>query len=127
MKILLSFAFLALSALTVFAQTEQPKEVFLNSKKMKARIAKQEFSDIPQNVRDCHARGTFLFYVKVDEEGNAKSAKIVSGLCKDVNEYLEKTIAAWKFRPLKVDETKTAFRGVVEVPFCYGSFRACDW
>ena len=126
MKFLLSFIFIVLFSFTVPAQLEQ-KEVALSSKKIKERIVKPEFPDVPQDVRDCHARGTFVLYVKVNAEGNVKSAKLVSGLCKSANEYVEETVASWKFKVLEVDGKATAFRGVVNVPFCYGGFGDCGW
>jgi len=122
MKIFLSFIFIVLFFLPVLAQTEQEREVRLPPKKMKERIFKQGFSDVPQSVRDCHATGTFVFYVKVDTHGDVKSAKLIKGLCKDANEYIERAIANWKFKPLEIVTKKTAFRGVVEIPFWYGSF-----
>ena len=127
MKIVLSLILIALLFLSVFAQTEQEKEVRLPPKEMKERIVKQEFSDVPQSVRDCHATGTFRFYVKIDTEGKVKSANLVSGLCKAANEYTEKAVANWKFKPLKVEEKKVSFRGIIEVPFCYGGFGACSY
>jgi hypothetical protein len=127
MKFFLSFIFIALLLFPVFAQTEQEKEVRLPPKAMKERIVKQEFSDVPQSVKDCHGRGTFTFFVKVDTEGKVKSAKLVSGLCKAVNEYIEMTVTNWKFKPLKVAEKKTPFRGVIQIPFCYGSFGSCGY
>ncbi len=89
---------------------------------MKERIIKQGFPDVPQSVRDCHATGTFVFYVKVDTQGNVKSTRLVKGICKDANEYVEMAIANWKFKPLEIDTKKIAFRGVVEIPFWYGGF-----
>jgi len=127
MKIFLFFILIALFFLPVFAQTEQEKEVRLPPKEMKERIVKQEFPDVPQSVRDCHARGTLRFYVKVDTEGKVKSVNLVSGLCKAANEYTEKAVVNWKFKPLEVDEKKVSFRGVIEVPFCYGGFGACGY
>lgn len=127
MKIFLSLILIALFFLPVFAQTEQEKEVPLPPKKLKERIVKQEFPDVPQSVRDCHATGTFRFYVKVDTEGKVKSVNLVSGLCKAANEYTEKAVANWKFKPLEADGKKVSFRGVIEVPFCYGGFGACSY
>lgn len=127
MKFYLNFIFIFLFSINVFAQTEQKKEVSLPSQKIKERIVKQEFLDVPQNVRECHARGTFNFYVKVDAEGNLKSAKLISGLCKNANEYVEKAIVSWKFKVLEIEGKAVAFRGVLLISFCYGGFGDCDW
>ncbi len=90
-------------------------------------MVKQEFPNVPQEVRDCHARGTFRVRVKVDAEGIVKSAKLISGLCKDANNYVEETVASWKFKVLEIDGKPTPFRSIVQISFCYGFFGACDW
>ncbi len=124
--ILLVFIFTVLttSALSQ-AESNQEKVISLSAKAMKKRIIKQEFSDIPQSVRDCHATGAFYLRVKVDQEGIVKSANLYSGGCQKANEYVEKTIAGWKFKPLKVNKRKVSFVGHIAIPFCYGSFGSC--
>lgn len=128
MKSVIHLVFIfAVLATSILAQEEsnQEKEISLSAIAMKKRIIKREFSDIPQSVRDCHATGAFYLRVKVDQEGRVKSTNLYSSPCLKANQYVEKTIASWKFKPLEVNKRKVSFVGHIAIPFCYGSFDSC--
>ncbi len=126
MKIFLSFMLVSIFPLTAFSQAKQEKVIYLSSKKIKERVVQKEFPDVPQSVRNCHAKGTFNFFVTVDVDGKVKSAKLINGLCDKANKYTGKAIANWKFKILEVENKATAFRGLIIIPFCYGNFESCD-
>ena len=92
---------------------------------MRERIVKQEFPDVPESVRNCHRTGSLLFLVEVNSNGTVRSVKPITSICKSVSEYAVRAIGIWKFKPLKISNTPVPFRGVIAIPFCYGSFS--DW
>lgn len=78
---------------------------------------------MPEKVRDFHARGMIRVHVFVNEEGNVTKANLISfSHYKDFKDYIEKTVADWKFEPLLSDEKNVSFKALIEIPFCYGSF-----
>jgi outer membrane biosynthesis protein TonB len=123
MKIIFTAIFILLFSFSVSAQTESNKAILLSTKKTKVKIIKREFPDVPEKVRDYHARGMIRVLVLVGEEGNVKRAGMFSfGDNQDLKDYIEKTVANWKFEPRIIDEKNVSFRAVIEIPFCYGSF-----
>ncbi|HSK73283.1 MAG TPA: TonB family protein [Pyrinomonadaceae bacterium] len=122
MRFLLSTIFLICFSLSAFSQTEQKKVIPLASLKIKERIVKFEFPNVPQEVRDFHARGQFRLRFVVDENGKVKEINSLSKFSEKVNEYLEETIKNWQFKPLKINGEKISYSGIVVIPFCYGSF-----
>lgn len=96
---------------------------------MKKRVVKMGFPDVPQEVKLCHAKGALYLLIMVDQEGVVKNVKYISGInhsiCRRLREYVEQTVANWEFKPLKIKKEKVSFKGVIEVPFCYGSFGSC--
>lgn len=123
MKILIALFFILILSCVVFAQTNKKKIVLLPSKLFKERIVKQEFPNVPQKIRDCHGRGTITLRILVNENGKTEAVNFISGICESkMAEYLEETISEWKFKPLEIDDEKVAFRGILQIPFCYGSF-----
>lgn len=123
MKSILSILFVVLFSFSIFAQKESEKDVRLSGNKLKVEIIKRDFPDVPQSVREYHARGMIRVRVSVDEEGNVKKAILVSFTqSKDLKDYVEKTVAGWKFKPYEVDGERKPFTKVIEIPFCYGSF-----
>lgn len=125
MKIFLSLLIIVLSSSFVFTQTKQEKEIRLSVKEIKKRIIKEEFLDIPQEVKNCHGTGILTLRVKVDQNGIVKSLQLISGICPKVNEYIVKAVENWKFKPLRIDNENVSFRGFIQVPFCYGAFGGC--
>lgn len=66
--------------------------------------------------------GTMTLRILVDENGKAGAVNFVSGICeKNMTEYLTKIVFEWEFKPLKIDGEKVAYRGILQIPFCYGS------
>ena len=122
MRFLLIAILLVCFSLSVFSQTEQKKSISLSPSKMKEQIVKQEFLNVPQEVRKYHATGTWRFRVSVDETGKIENILPLNKYSDSLNEYLEKTIRTWKFKPLVVDEVNVSYRGIIFIPFCYGSF-----
>lgn len=119
------FLFIAVLLSSVAFSQNQEDEVRLSSKEMDERIIKRQYPDVPESVREYHATGTIVLRVGVDKEGIVKNVRLVRGINRNVDEYLEKTISNWRFNPLVIDEKKTSFRGVIAVQFCYGSFGSC--
>lgn len=122
MKILLPTIFLICFSLPVFSQTEQKKIVRLSSLKIKEKIVKFEFPNVPQEIRDFHAQGQFLLRLVVDENGKVKEIISLTKFSEKVNEYLKGTVKNWQFEPLKINGEKVSYNGIIFIPFCYGSF-----
>jgi outer membrane biosynthesis protein TonB len=123
MKIILPVIFIALFSSVVSAQTKSVKATTLSSRKTKVKIIKREFPEVPEKVRDYHARGIIRVLVFVNEEGTVGKANLISfNYYRHLNDYIEKTVADWKFEPRVIDEKNVSFKTVIEIPFCYGSF-----
>ncbi|HEX8369130.1 MAG TPA: energy transducer TonB [Pyrinomonadaceae bacterium] len=123
MKIILPVIFITLFSSVVSAQTKSVKATTLSSRKTKVKIIKREFPEVPEKVRDNHARGIIRVLVFVNEEGTVGKANLISfNYYRHLNDYIEKTVADWKFEPRVIDEKNVSFKTVIEIPFCYGSF-----
>jgi len=122
MKFLSLSILLLCFSISIFSQAEQKKSISLSPSKMKEQIVKQEFLNVPQEVRKHHATGTLRFRISVDEIGKIENIQPLNKYSDSLNEYLEKTIRTWKFKPLVVDEVNVSYRGIIVIPFCYGSF-----
>lgn len=123
MKIILPVIFITLFSSVVSAQTKSVKATTLSSRKTKVKIIKREFPEVPEKVRDYHARGIIRVLVFVNEEGTVGKANLISfNYYRHLNDYIEKTVADWKFEPRVIDEKNVSFKTVIEIPFCYGSF-----
>jgi TonB family protein len=123
MKIFLPVIFIVIFSSVISAQTESPKATAFSPRKTKVKIIKQEFPDVPEKVRDFHARGMIRVVVFVNEEGKVTKANLVSfSNYKDLKDYVEKTVGDWKFEPRVIDEKNVSFKTIIEIPFCYGSF-----
>ncbi len=127
MRFLLFTCFLIGFSISVFSQTEEEKVVPLSSLKIKERIVKQEFPNVPQEVRNYHSRGKFRYFIIVDKNGKAKEIKPLSEVSKRVDKYLEQTIKNWQFKPLEVNGEKISYKTIILIPFCYGSFNLCPY
>ena len=126
MKFLLFIALLFCFSHSVFSQTEE-KVMPLSALKVKEKIVEQEFPNVPQEVRNFHARGQFRYLVIVDKTGKANRVNPVSDFSERVDKYLIETIKNWEFKPLKLDGEKVSYRAVILIPFCYGSFSRCSY
>lgn len=122
MRILTIAVVLAVYSLCAFAQGAQNKAVYVPISQMKNRVVNRNFSNVPESVRNLHARGSFVLKVNVDESGRVSRAIVVSGFTVPANEYVQKTVSAWNFTPLIVDGKNVAFVGTLEIIFCYGAF-----
>ncbi|MGI9054508.1 MAG: hypothetical protein ACR2F2_01765 [Pyrinomonadaceae bacterium] len=127
MRFLSITIFLICFSISAFSQTEQEKVVSLSALKVKGTIVKQEFSNIPQEVRDFHARGQFRYFIIVDKNGKVKEIKPLSEFSKRVDDYLTVTIKKWQFKALDLDGEKVSYKTVILIPFCYGSFSRCSY
>ncbi len=115
--------FVLIFSFSVFSQTEAKERVFLPTKLFKERIIKQDFPDVPQEIKEFHARGSITVHISVDEKGKAEKVNVISGFSEEqITDYLTKTITEWKFKPLEIDGRKVPFKGILQTPFCYGSF-----
>jgi TonB family protein len=104
-------------------KSNQEKAIHLSNKAIRKRIIKQEFLNIPQGVRDCHVTGSFFLRLRVNQDGRVENAKLLtSGPCQEVNEYVEKAVSNWKFKPLKLNKRNVPFVGNIVIPFWYGGF-----
>ena len=124
-KILSTLFLLVLSAPILSAQDVKPE--ILGSKKTLERLVSEKFSEVPKEVMDFHARGTISVLLLVDNSGNVSNLKMLGGFShiNFMKEFITKEISSWKFRPLMKNGKRVPFRGLVAIPFCYGSFRPC--
>ena len=125
LKGILLIALIFLTANTVFPQTGVEKEIRLSLKSMKKRIVNQSFPEIPESVRQCHVKGSLVFHVRVDTEGKVKEIAKVTGLCTSADSFIQQAVANWCFQPLKSSGRVVPFRGIIQIPFCYGGIGSC--
>lgn len=126
MRNLTALFFILIFSCAVFAQTDKEKSVSISPKALKERIIKQEFPDVPEEIRRYHAKGVLNLRVSVDEDGNVKKVNIITEFTnKTLSDYLQKTIFDWKFKPFEKNGKRVSVTGILQIPFCYGSFS--DW
>ena len=121
MRILIVASVICFYSSFVFAQEPANKVVYVKISEMNKRVLNRTFPDIPESVRELHATGTFVLKVNVDENGNVSRALVVSGFSKLANDYVQKTVNDWKFRPLTIKGKNSPFVGTLTNPFCYGA------
>lgn len=122
LKIGISLLIIIVLSSIVFTQAVEDKAIRLSVKEISKRIIKRQFPDPPESVRECHATGSFNVLVRVSDDGNVQSSKIINGFCKSNYEYLERTVSNWKFKPLKINKAARPFRGIIVIPFWYGTY-----
>ena len=122
MRVFLIIILLFVFSITVFSQVEKKTVVRLSPSKIKEKIIEQDFPNVPRQIREHHATGKWRFLITVDEDGKVKEVYALSKYPDFLNEYLEKTIKSWKFKPLNINEENVSFTGILFIPFCYGSF-----
>src|SRR5688572_52473 len=122
MKLLFTLLLPAILCVNSLAQESVKKAIHLSSDDMNERIEKRDFRDVPDHVREFHARGTILLKVEVDKGAVPTAVIVVRGLGQrgKLEEYVAGQIMTWKFKPLIRNGEPTAYRGVIYVVFCYG-------
>ncbi len=126
MKFLFLTILLCSFSFTAFSQSEE-KIVPLSVLKVKGKIVEQEFPNIPQEIRNFHARGQFRYVVIVDKTGKVKEINSISEFSERVDKYLIEIIKQWQFKPLKLEGEEVSYRASILIPFCYGSFKRCSY
>jgi hypothetical protein len=103
-------------------QTDKPESI--QPREASRRIISRTFTEIPSRVRGFHAVGTINVLVIVNEVGKAEMVNVLSGFSHVdfMREYIEKEVSSWKFKPLKRNNKYVPFRGVISIPFYYGTF-----
>lgn len=124
--LLLSILLLSCSSFA-FSQDEQEKVFPLSALKAEGKLVTQVFPNVPEEVRDFHARGQFRYWITIDKTGKVKEIKPTSEFSKRVDDYLIPTIKSWEFKPLEYNGEKVFYRTMIFVPFCYGSFKQCNY
>jgi len=121
MKPTIVFLLLFLNA-AVLAQPEQP--VLLSPGKMSNRVLSKRFETVPPKVRGFHAIGTIRVLVYIGPQGDPKKVTMLSGFSHIdfMREYIEREVSSWHFKPLKKNGEYVTYRGVIGIPFYYGSF-----
>lgn len=96
----------------------------VNKGEITKRIVSKKFESVPQNVRNFHAVGTIRVFVTVDRTGRVTKSAVLSGFnhVQFLRDYIELEVSSWKFKPLKIKREPVAYRGVVSIPFYYGTF-----
>jgi len=112
-----------------FSQVAKP-ELVPYSKMRKRILTKDRFANVPERVRNFHAKGSINVLVQIDRAGNVEKLSILSGFnhIDFFRPYIEKEVRDWKFKPLKRNGRVVPYRGLILIPFCYGGFpgkRSC--
>ena len=117
----------AIAGISVYAQ--DGNHANLSPGKVRKRVLSKKFLNVPGNVRSFHAIGTINVLVHVDKNGIIERVNMLSGFSHIgfMKSYIEAEVASWKFKPLMIKGERTPFRGVVSIPFCYGSFPKKRW
>ena len=130
MKKLLSLIFLLVLATHVVSGQDVKSEI-LGSKNTLNRLVSKPFwetpEEIPKEVSGFHAKGTISILLWVDDSGNVQNLKMLGGFShvNFMKEFITKEVSSWKFKPLIRNGRQVPFKGLVAIPFCYGSFREC--
>ncbi len=130
MKKLLSLIFLLVLA-NQFVSGQEVKAEILGSKNTLNRLVTKPFweipKEVPKEVSGFHAKGTISILLWIDDSGNVQKLKMLGGFSnvKFMKEFITKEASSWKFRPLKRNGKQVPFKGLVAIPFCYGSFTEC--
>ena len=104
---------------------QEAKPPILGFKKTRELTVSRPISvQVPERIRDFHASGTLVAMVDVDQTGSVEKVIQISGFKEHqfLWDFVKESIAAWSFKPYKIEGKATRFRGIVLIPFCYGGF-----
>jgi hypothetical protein len=100
---------------------QQTKKVLIKGKELSKKATKKVIPKTPDSYRSFDGKGTIYVWLDVNETGEVEKAQMNSPF-ELLRSYVEDAAKQWKFKPLVVNNKKTAFRGLLILYLNYGGF-----